>query len=87
MYKHSPDADFLGASTRKERKQIENRKVVELGGKVIFFTSNLTWNISISQCIHSVQQAIKKHRTPLSVAKPAMKNQMKREQRKVEEVW
>lgn len=56
------DVELFGASTWKERKQIENRKVVELGGK-----------------------AIKKHRTPLSVAKPAMKNQMKREQRKVEE--
>ncbi|KAL6627161.1 hypothetical protein ACP70R_030887 [Stipagrostis hirtigluma subsp. patula] len=56
------DVELFGASTFKERKQIQNRKVVELGGK-----------------------AIKKHRTPLSVAKPAMKNQKKREQRKVEE--
>jgi hypothetical protein len=33
-----------------------------------------------------MQQAIKKQRTPLSVAKPAMKNQLKREQKKIEEV-
>jgi hypothetical protein len=33
-----------------------------------------------------MQQAIKKQRTPLSVAKPAMKNQQKREQKKIEEV-
>jgi hypothetical protein len=52
-----------GASSFKERKKIENRRVVELGGK-----------------------AVKKHRTPLSVAKPALKNQKKREQRKMEEV-
>ncbi|KAF0923285.1 hypothetical protein E2562_005247, partial [Oryza meyeriana var. granulata] len=51
-----------GASTWKERKEIANRKVVQLGGK-----------------------AIKKHHTPLSVSKPAMKNQMKREDKKVEE--
>jgi hypothetical protein len=35
MYNHSFDASFLGASSFKERKKIENRKVVELGGKVI----------------------------------------------------
>ncbi|CAO2186256.1 unnamed protein product [Urochloa humidicola] len=56
------DVELFGASTYKERKQIENRKVVELGGK-----------------------AIKKHRTPLSVAKPALKNQKKRELKKIEE--
>ncbi|XP_062189481.1 uncharacterized protein LOC133892613 [Phragmites australis] len=56
------DVELFGASTWKERKQIENRRVVGLGGK-----------------------AIKKHRTPLSVAKPALKNQKKREQRKIEE--
>ncbi|KAL6874695.1 hypothetical protein ACP4OV_013360 [Aristida adscensionis] len=56
------DVELFGASTFKERKQIENRKVVELGGK-----------------------AVKKHRTPLSVAKPALKNQKKRELRKAEE--
>ncbi|CAL4952468.1 unnamed protein product [Urochloa decumbens] len=56
------DVELFGASTYKERKQIENRKVVELGGK-----------------------AIKKHRTPLSVAKPALKNQKKRELKKMEE--
>ncbi|CAD6233521.1 unnamed protein product [Miscanthus lutarioriparius] len=50
------------APTFKGRKQIENRRVVELGGK-----------------------AVKKHRTPLSVAKPALKNQKKREQKKIEE--
>jgi hypothetical protein len=50
-------------SSFKERKKIENHRVVELGGK-----------------------AVKKHRTPLSVAKPALKNQKKREQRKMEEV-
>jgi hypothetical protein len=33
-----------------------------------------------------LRQAIKKQRTPLSVAKPAMKNQQKREQKKIEEV-
>ncbi|CAL4952469.1 unnamed protein product [Urochloa decumbens] len=58
------DVELFGASTYKERKQIENRKVVELGGK-----------------------AIKKHRTPLSVAKPALKNQKKRELKKMEEVF
>ncbi|XP_008664046.1 uncharacterized protein, partial [Zea mays] len=52
----------LGAPTFKGRKQIENRRVVELGGK-----------------------SVKKHRTPLSVAKPALKNQKKREQKKMEE--
>lgn len=56
------DVELFGASTYKERKKIENRRVVELGGK-----------------------AVKKHRTPLSVAKPALKNQKKREQRKIEE--
>lgn len=56
------DVELFGASTFKERKQIENRKVVELGGK-----------------------AVKKHRTPLSVAKPALKNQKKRELKKIEE--
>lgn len=56
------DVELFGASTWKDRKQIQNRKVVEMGGK-----------------------AIKKHRTPLSVAKPAMKNQQKREQKKIEE--
>ncbi|CAO2161637.1 unnamed protein product [Urochloa humidicola] len=56
------DVELFGASTYKERKQIENRKVVELGGK-----------------------AVKKHRTPLSVAKPALKNQKKRELKKIEE--
>ncbi|KAL5654174.1 hypothetical protein ACJX0J_033493, partial [Zea mays] len=48
--------------TFKGRKQIENRRVVELGGK-----------------------SVKKHRTPLSVAKLALKNQKKREQKKMEE--
>ena len=38
MYNHSFDASFLGASSFKERKKIENRKVVELGGKVISFS-------------------------------------------------
>lgn len=56
------NVELFGASTWKDRKQIQNRKVVELGGK-----------------------AIKKQRTPLSVAKPAMKNQQKREQKKIEE--
>ncbi|XP_051223857.1 uncharacterized protein [Lolium perenne] len=56
------DVELFDASTWKDRKQIQNRKVVELGGK-----------------------AIKKQRTPLSVAKPAMKNQQKREQKKIEE--
>uniref|UniRef100_A0A0D9UYH0 Uncharacterized protein n=1 Tax=Leersia perrieri TaxID=77586 RepID=A0A0D9UYH0_9ORYZ len=56
------DVELFGASTFKERKKIENRKVVQLGGK-----------------------AIKKHRTPLSVSKPAMKNQRKREDKKAEE--
>ncbi|XP_020090418.1 uncharacterized protein LOC109711678 [Ananas comosus] len=58
------DIEYLGASnmTWKERKQLENRNVVALGGK-----------------------PPKKHRTPLSVAKPAMKNQKKREQKKIEE--
>jgi len=56
------DVELFGASSFKERKKIENRKVVELGGK-----------------------AIKKHRTPLSVAKPALKNQKKRELKKIEE--
>ncbi|KAB8080574.1 hypothetical protein EE612_001164 [Oryza sativa] len=56
------DVELFGASTWKERKQLENRKVVQLGGK-----------------------AIKKHRTPLSVSKPAMKNQKKREEKKAEE--
>ncbi|AQK65414.1 hypothetical protein ZEAMMB73_Zm00001d014172 [Zea mays] len=62
MYNDSLDALFLGAPTFKGRKQIENRRVVELGGK-----------------------SVKKHRTPLSVAKPALKNQKKREQKKMEE--
>lgn len=56
------DVELFGATTWKDRKQIQNRKVVEMGGK-----------------------AIKKQRTPLSVAKPAMKNQQKREQKKIEE--
>lgn len=56
------DVEIIGAPSFKGRKQIENRRVVELGGK-----------------------AVKKHRTPLSVAKPAMKNQKKREQKKMEE--
>jgi len=56
------DVELFGASSFKERKKIENRKVVELGGK-----------------------AVKKHRTPLSVAKPALKNQKKRELKKIEE--
>jgi hypothetical protein len=34
----------------------------------------------------SEKQSVKKHRTPLSVAKPALKNQKKREQKKMEEV-
>jgi len=38
MYNHSFDASFLGASSFKERKKIENRKVVDLGGKVISFS-------------------------------------------------
>ena len=41
MYNHSFDASFLGASSFKERKKIENRKVVELGGKVISFSLRL----------------------------------------------
>uniref|UniRef100_A0A0E0JFT2 Uncharacterized protein n=1 Tax=Oryza punctata TaxID=4537 RepID=A0A0E0JFT2_ORYPU len=56
------DVELFGASTWKERKQLENHKVVQLGGK-----------------------AIKKHRMPLSVSKPAMKNQKKREEKKAEE--
>jgi len=56
------DVEIIGAPTFKGRKQIENRRVVELGGK-----------------------SVKKHRTPLSVAKPALKNQKKREQKKMEE--
>ncbi|KAG8053109.1 hypothetical protein GUJ93_ZPchr0001g31999 [Zizania palustris] len=56
------DVELFGASTWKERKQVENRKVVQLGGK-----------------------AIKKHRTPLSVSKPTMKNQKKRDEKKAEE--
>ena len=38
MYNHSFDASFLGASSFKERKKIKNRKVVELGGKVLSFS-------------------------------------------------
>ncbi|WOK99979.1 hypothetical protein Cni_G08691 [Canna indica] len=58
------DIEYLGASNMswKEKKQLENQKVVGLGGK-----------------------PPKKHCTPLSVAKPAMKNQKKREQKKKEE--
>ncbi|GJN06497.1 hypothetical protein PR202_ga24227 [Eleusine coracana subsp. coracana] len=56
------DVELFGASTYKDRKKIENCRVVELGGK-----------------------AVKKHRTPLSVAKPALKNQKKREVKKMEE--
>uniref|UniRef100_A0A453EGS8 Uncharacterized protein n=1 Tax=Aegilops tauschii subsp. strangulata TaxID=200361 RepID=A0A453EGS8_AEGTS len=57
------DVELFGATTWKDKNKIQNRKVVELGGK-----------------------AIKKQRTPLSVAIPAMKNQQKREQKKIEEV-
>lgn len=56
------DVELFGATTWKDKNKIQNRKVVELGGK-----------------------AIKKQRTPLSVAIPAMKNQQKREQKKIEE--
>ena len=45
MYSHSLDASFLGAPTFKGRKKIENRRVVELGGKVIshFFYLYMFW--------------------------------------------
>lgn len=58
------DIERLGYSsmTWKERKAVDNRNIVALGGK-----------------------PPKKHRTPLSVAKPAMKNQKKREQKQMEE--
>ncbi|KAH7679755.1 hypothetical protein IHE45_06G080000 [Dioscorea alata] len=58
------DVEYIGSSSMswKERKKLQNEKVVALGGK-----------------------PTKKHRTPLSVAKPAMKNQKKREQREMEE--
>ncbi|KAK3410276.1 hypothetical protein EUGRSUZ_J02277 [Eucalyptus grandis] len=54
------DVEFLGSSrmTWKERKELENKKVVSLGGK-----------------------APKKQRLPLSVARPMMKNQKKREEK------
>jgi hypothetical protein len=75
----------------KGRKQIENRRVVELGGKVIsrFLYLHLFWLETfyvISVFMSSEKQSVKKHRTPLSVAKPALKNQKKREQKKMEEV-
>ncbi|KAF8028925.1 hypothetical protein BT93_E1564 [Corymbia citriodora subsp. variegata] len=58
------DVEFLGSShmTWKERKELENKKVVSLGGK-----------------------APKKQRLPLSVARPMMKNQKKREEKMWEE--
>ncbi|KAJ0981364.1 hypothetical protein J5N97_009619 [Dioscorea zingiberensis] len=58
------DIEYIGSSSMswKERKKLQNNKVVALGGK-----------------------PAKKHRTPLSVAKPAMKNQKKREQKEMEE--
>ena len=91
MYNHSFDASFLGASSFKERKKIENRKVVELGGKVIslflYLQAFCLETSSLSQCLCYPQQAVKKHRTPLSVAKPALKNQKKRELKKIEEVF
>lgn len=34
--KHSLGAIFTGATTWKDKNKIQNRKVVELGGKVIF---------------------------------------------------
>ncbi|KAM7493396.1 hypothetical protein LguiB_028005 [Lonicera macranthoides] len=58
------DIEFLGSShmTWKERKELENKKVVSLGGK-----------------------PPKKHRFPLSVARAAMKNQKKREEKMQQE--
>ncbi|XP_030447211.2 uncharacterized protein LOC115670153 [Syzygium oleosum] len=58
------DVEFLGSSrmTWKERKELENKKVVSLGGK-----------------------APKKQRLPLSVARPMMKNQKKREEKMLQE--
>jgi hypothetical protein len=54
MYNDSLDALFLGAPTFKGRKQIENRRVVELGGKVIshFLNLHLFWLETLSsQCL------------------------------------
>ena len=55
MYNHSSDASFLGASSFKERKKIENRKVVELGGKVIslflYLQAFCLETSSLSQCL------------------------------------
>ncbi|KAK1416552.1 hypothetical protein QVD17_32343 [Tagetes erecta] len=58
------DIEYMGTShmTWKEKKALENKKVVSLGGK-----------------------PPKKHRQPLSVARPAMKNQKKRDQKILEE--
>lgn len=64
MKKIMKDIQLIGSSrmTWKERKELENRKVVSLGGK-----------------------PPQKQRLPLSVARPAMKNQKKRDQKLLEE--
>ncbi|KAL8161400.1 hypothetical protein V2J09_012889 [Rumex salicifolius] len=58
------EVDNFGSSflTWKEKKDLENRKIVQLGGK-----------------------AVKKQRLPLSVARPAMKNQKQRDDKLMKE--
>ncbi|KAK6247602.1 hypothetical protein QUC31_019167 [Theobroma cacao] len=95
------DIEFLGSShmTWKERKEMENRKVVSLGGKVRTFvctkmqalkaTKLLTFKILFD--IHfglpgPWTQPPKKQRLPLSVARVVMKKQKEREEKMLKEV-
>ncbi|KAF6160651.1 hypothetical protein GIB67_019591 [Kingdonia uniflora] len=68
--------ELLGTSNMswKERKELENRKVVSLGGKVKVLCSS-----------RFMLQAVKKHRIPLSVARVTMKKRKERDQKNLQE--
>lgn len=77
--------------TWKQKKDLENKKVVSLGGKVCSFTPLLLQHILSSQVpcmnfVSLVKQPPKKQRLPLSVARVSMKNQKDREEKLLQEV-
>ena len=77
--------------TWKQKKDLENKKVVSLGGKVCSFMPLLLQHILSSQVpcmnfVFLVKQPPKKQRLPLSVARVSMKNQKDREEKLLQEV-
>lgn len=79
--------------TWQERKELENRKVVSLGGKVLLALNCLIFIVPMKLedlqglsflCLPS--QPSKKQRIPLSIARGMMKKQKERQHKMMQEV-